>query len=96
MKPDAKIRPTERVRIVLFRLNNKEKCRQQVTAFLGTDLRLGVLLAGLVGHAAAGLAGGLAGGLALAAAAVDGALAQVTGLQGLDTLHNIALQSIEV
>jgi hypothetical protein len=49
---------------------------------------LALVLAGLVGDAAAGLAGGLAGSLALAAAAVDSAVAQVTGLDGLDMLHN--------
>ena len=42
----------------------------------------------LVGHAAAGFAGGLAGGLALAAAAVLGAGAQITRLQGLDPGHD--------
>ena len=46
-----------------------------------------LVLALLVGNAAAGLAGGLAGSLALAAAAVFGALAQVTGFQSLDVLH---------
>ena len=46
-----------------------------------------LLLALLVGHAAAGLAGRLAGGLALAAAAVLGALAQIAGLDGLNMLH---------
>ena len=42
----------------------------------------------LVGDAAAGLAGRLAGSLAFAAAAVLGALAQVTGFDGLDVFHN--------
>ena len=46
-----------------------------------------LVLALLVGDAAAGLAGGLAGGLALAAAAVLGALAQGTGLKGRDSFH---------
>ena len=41
----------------------------------------------LVGDTAAGLAGRLAGSLALAAAAVLGALTQVTGFQSLDVLH---------
>ena len=45
-------------------------------------------LAGLVSNTAAGLASGLARSLALAAAAVLGAVAQVTGLDGLDMLHN--------
>ena len=52
-------------------------------------LYLGLLvLALLVGNAAAGLAGRLAGSLALAATAVI--LAQSLGLQGLD-LHGISL-----
>ena len=46
-----------------------------------------LVLASLVGNAAAGLASGLARGLALAAAAVLGAVAQVTGLNGLDMFH---------
>ena len=50
-------------------------------------LRLLSVLAGLVRHAAAGLAGALAGGLALAAAAVPGAGAEITGLEGLYSLH---------
>ena len=45
-------------------------------------------LALLVSNAAAGLASRLAGSLALAATAVLGALAQVTGADGLDMLHN--------
>ena len=45
-------------------------------------------LALLVGNAAAGLAGGLARGLALAAAAGLGAVAEITGLQSLNALHN--------
>ena len=47
-----------------------------------------LVLALLIGHAAAGLAGGLARGLALAAAAVLRALAHVAGLKRLDSLHN--------
>jgi len=47
-----------------------------------------LVLALLVGNAAAGLAGGLAGSLALAAATVLCALAQTSGLQGLDVVHN--------
>src|SRR5699024_4760850 len=54
----------------------------------GFSVRLLLLLAGLVGNAAAGLAGRLAGGLALAAAAVLNARAKVAGLKGLDPLHN--------
>ena len=49
---------------------------------------LAALLALLVGNTAGSLAGRLARGLALAAAAVLGALGQVTGIQGLDSLHN--------
>ena len=65
---------------------------EQAAAFylLGlSPLKSGFLvLALLVGNAAAGLAGGLAGSLALAAAAVLGALAQVAGLKSLDSFHN--------
>jgi len=46
-----------------------------------------LVLALLIGNAAAGFAGRLARGLALAAAAVLGALAQVAGLNGLNMLH---------
>ena len=60
----------------------------QLLAFLGT-------LALLVGNAAAGLAGGLAGGLAFAAAAVLGAVTQVTGLDGLNVLHGFHLPYAE-
>ena len=50
---------------------------------------LGLLVfAGLIGNTAAGLAGRLAGSLALAAAAVLGALAKVTSLDGIDVLHD--------
>ena len=51
-----------------------------------------LVLALLIGHAAAGLAGGLARGLALAAAAVLSALAHVAGFKRLDSLHNRYLQ----
>ena len=47
-----------------------------------------LVLALLIGDAAAGLAGRLARGLALAAAALLGALAQVAGLDGLNSLHD--------
>ena len=53
----------------------------QLLAFLGA-------LTLLVCNAAAGLASRLAGGLALAAAAVLGAVTQVTSLDGLNMLHN--------
>ena len=53
-------------------------------AFLYLQL---LALALLVGNAAAGLASRLAGSLALAAAAVLGAVAQVTGLDSLDVFH---------
>ena len=58
----------------------------QLVAFL-------VALALLVCDAAAGLAGRLAGSLALAAATVLGALAQVAGLDSLDSLHVFLLLS---
>jgi hypothetical protein len=47
-----------------------------------------LVLALLIGNTAAGLAGRLAGSLALAAAALLCALAQITGLNGLDVFHN--------
>ena len=53
----------------------------QLLALLG-------VLALLVCNAAAGLAGRLAGSLAFAAAAVLGAVAQVTGFDGLDMFHS--------
>jgi hypothetical protein len=55
---------------------------------------LALVLAGLVGNAAAGLASRLAGSLALAAAAADSAVAQVTGLDGLNMFHNGNLHKI--
>ena len=51
------------------------------------------VLAGLVSHTAAGLAGGLARGLALTTAASGHTLAEVTGLDGLDSIHSPSLQS---
>jgi hypothetical protein len=57
-------------------------------AFLLWQLLAFLVLASLVGNAAAGLASGLARSLALAAAAVLGAVAQVTGLDGLNAVHN--------
>ena len=57
-------------------------------------MQLLVVLALLVGHAAAGLASGLAGSLALAAAAVLSGVAQVAGLDGLDMFHGSYLQKI--
>ena len=58
-------------------------------AFLGMQL-LALLgaLALLVCNAAAGLASRLAGGLALAATAVLSAVAQITGLDGLNMFHS--------
>ena len=47
-----------------------------------------LVFAGLIGNTAAGLAGRLAGSLALAAAALLGALAKVTSLDGIDVLHD--------
>jgi len=46
------------------------------------------LLAGLIRHAAGGFTGGLAAGLAFAAAA--GAVVEITGFEGYDTLHEMA------
>ena len=59
----------------------------QLLAFLGA-------LALLVCDTAAGLAGRLAGSLAFAATAVYCAVAQITGLKGLDVLHNSNLHII--
>ena len=50
-----------------------------------------LILALLIRNAAAGLAGRLAGGLALAATAILGA--QITGLDGLDMLHDFTFYS---
>jgi hypothetical protein len=69
-----------------------KKCRHAGGIFALQLLAL--VLASLVGDAAAGLAGGLAGSLALAAATVDGAVAQVTGLDGLNMFHNGNLHKI--
>ena len=52
-----------------------------------------LVLALLVGNAAAGLASGLARGLAFAAAAVLSALAEVLRLQGLNVAHKWHLRS---
>jgi hypothetical protein len=69
-----------------------KKCRRKTAALLVVKrkgkLLAFLVLALLVGNAAAGLASGLARGLALAAAAVLGALAQVLGLQGLNVAHH--------
>ena len=51
-------------------------------------VQLLVVLALLIGDAAAGLASGLARGLALTAAAVLSALAKILGFDCLDVLHN--------
>ena len=58
------------------------------TAFQRLQLLLFGVLALLVGNAAAGLAGRLAGSLAFAATAVLSAVAQITGLDGLDMFHS--------
>ena len=63
-----------------------EKCRPNRRHFFKNNLLI-LVLALLVGDAAAGLASRLAGGLAFAAAAVLGALAQIAGLDGLNMLH---------
>ena len=51
-------------------------------------------LALLIGDTAAGLASRLAGSLALAATAVLGAFAQITGFDGLDMFHDYSLLKI--
>ena len=56
-------------------------CEKQLLAVL--------VLAGLVGNAAAGLASGLARGLALAATTVLSGLAKILGFDSLNTLHSI-------
>ena len=53
------------------------------------------VLALLVSNTATGLASGLARGLAFAAAAVLGAVTQVTGLDGLNVLHGFHLPYAE-
>ena len=69
-----------------------KKCRLgQAAAFL---IAVILFLALLVCNAAAGLASRLAGSLALTAAAVLGALAQVTGLKSLDSFHDSYLHSL--
>jgi hypothetical protein len=50
-------------------------------------LFLFLVLALLVGYTAACFARGLAGGLAFAAAALFGAFAEITGVQGLNMFH---------
>jgi hypothetical protein len=55
-----------------------------------------LVLAGLVGNTTTGLACALAGSLALAAAAVDGALCHVTGIQSHDMLHDKILSECNV
>ena len=70
------------------RLSRRHFKYLQLLAFL-----LGVF-ALLIGDAAAGLASGLAGSLALAAAAVLGAVAQITGFDGLNMLHGDNLHKI--
>ena len=68
----------------MFALRTKATLRK-VPESRGREL---LILALLIGDAAAGLAGRLAGGLALAAAAVLRALAHVAGFDGLDSFHN--------
>ena len=67
----------------MFALRTKAALRQG-PEIRGREL---LILALLIGDAAAGLAGRLAGGLALAAAAVLRALAHVAGFNGLDSFH---------
>ena len=56
-------------------------------AFFYVALLVILVLALLIGDAAAGLASGLARGLALTATAVLGAFAKILGVQGLNALH---------
>ena len=75
-----------------------KKCRRKNGGTLDLKSEEGKLLAFLVlallvGNAAAGLAGGLAGSLALAAATVLRALAKILGLQGLNVVHQWHLRS---
>ena len=60
----------------------------KTAAFHFQSLLALLILALLICDTAAGLAGRLAGSMALAAAAVLGAVAQVSGLQGLNVAHN--------
>ena len=57
-------------------------------------VQLLIVLALLVGDAAAGLASGLARGLALTAATLQGAFAEVLGFQSLN-FHEIVLRVLE-
>ena len=68
----------------------QEKCRRFPAAF--EFVQLLVVLALLIGDAAAGLASGLARSLALTATAVLCALAQITGLDRLNMFHSSNLQ----
>ena len=70
----------------------QEKCRRFPAAF--EFVQLLVVLALLIGDAAAGLASGLAGSLALAATAVLSTVAKITGLDSLNMLHNRNLRWI--
>ena len=63
-----------------------------MAAFLLWQLLAFLVLAGLVGNAAAGLASGLARSLALAATAVLSAVAKIAGLDRLDMLHDSNLR----
>ena len=67
----------------------------QAAFFKAKHLFLFAVFALLVYNAAGGFAGRLAGGLALAAAAVLGALAEVTGLNGLNVLHSCTLRTLQ-
>ena len=70
----------------------QEKCRRFPAAF--EFVQLLVVLALLIGDAAAGLASGLARSLALTAATILGAVTQILGLDGLDMLHGRYLHKI--
>ena len=76
-----------------FLSRSHEKCRPKRRHLFDLSFCLLVsVLALLVCDAATGFAGRLAGGLAFAAAAVFGALAEVTGLKSIDSFHFGSLQ----
>ena len=65
-----------------------KKCRLfQAAAFIYCESLLILILAFLIGNAAAGLASRLAGGLAFSATALFGAFAQITCFNGFDSFH---------
>ena len=71
--------------------NSKNRLSEANKRFCRQGRLLLLVFALLIRNTAGGLAGRLAGSLALAAAAGNGALGQVTGLNGLDSVHVDAL-----